>query len=259
MWEVNTIKRIVTGNHMHRNNAQKKAARRIQEETGAPYPQALRFAAYESTKILLGHDDTGRPVQLTVGQGKHAAPILVLGGPSSGKSLLMLGIAASLAAAGWRNVVDVRWRELPHLKDISIRHLDTHRAAAYLDAMIADRESIARSGTALTGPQGWKVAEPVMLLVDDEGWGVRLIEERVDQFGHLGIHAILVSKAHDASGKNIPKRLRDMATTTLQMSQDRDQYRGVLNERHGSGRRPYIARTWEETIGIPASLNWAQP
>lgn len=183
---------------MKRNNAQKRAARRIQEATGATHPQALRFAAYDSTKIMLGTDDIGRPVHLTVGQATvpTSLPVLVQGGSGSGKTRLAGGIGAALVAAGWRNVVDIRPRAFGQLK--GVRHVDTHDAAAYLDAMMAERRALELAGVNLAVPRGWTVAEPVMLLVDDGEAGIGLVEDRVGRFRALGIQTIVAGDSDGA-------------------------------------------------------------
>ncbi len=230
---------------MKRNNTQKSAARRIQATTGATHPQALRFAAYDSTKIMLGTDDIGRPVHLTVGQETvpTSLPVLVQGEARSGKTRLVRGIGAALVAAGWRNIVDIRVREFGQL--MGVRHIDTHDAAAYLDTMMAERRALELAGVNLAIPRGWMVAEPVMLLVDDGEAGIGLIEDRVGRFQALGIQAIV-------AGRSVGTRtLRGLHVATLDLSAEKNRFRALMTERHESGRCRYTARSWEELLGPP--------
>lgn len=179
-----------------RNNAQISAARRIQKATGASYPQALRFAAYQQTKVRLGVDENGSAVTITVGSAYgYNHPVAVAGRPDSGKTALLRGIASDLVAAGWRNVVVLGGSGFGELK--GVKQIESAASREYVDALVRSRIALSNSHDRVFGlddPQGWLLAEPVMLLVDDRIDGLVNVQRYLRYMRSLGLRVIAAAE-----------------------------------------------------------------
>lgn len=229
---------------MERNNAQKSAARRIQRATGATYPQALRFAAYEETKVRLGTAGDRSPAAVIVGQG-NPWPVLVTGAAGTGKTWMLRGIASELVAAGWRYVVDIRRPNLAELKGTTL--VDAGTAATYLEARIAERQDLSdRHGAQLDELQGWLIAEPIILLVDADAAGIELIERRIHILRSLGIHVIVAVQACGPANAKLPH----FVTTDVKLSTDGDLRHGAITMSEGFGgwSGTFSARDWDQSL-----------